>query len=219
MNYEWKSLKKITTKQYAHVQRKGLWPKLKDWQMSIHLIICAKNIMVKVCMPLMTSYNALSGLVNQALAPCPNHVRGEGFDGYYANRRKGSTFWKLYMRKTLSTGTHTLSQEPQVNLAQKLWSHMPSGDHECLGRRTSEMFTMDWALVRSLLTKQRGKQRLGFSQYYASGQCPWASLLGTVPPNWAAAGGEWTSWWLQTLLLSTTPPGRNEDSRALAPPY
>lgn len=53
--------------------------------MSIHLIICAKNTMVKVYIPLMTSYNSLSGLVNQALAPCPNHVRGEGFDGYYVN--------------------------------------------------------------------------------------------------------------------------------------
>ena len=61
--------------------------------------------------------------MNQALVPCPDHVIEEGFHGNYENWKEGNTFLKTPYEKDL---IHENSRsEPQVNLTQKLWNHLP----------------------------------------------------------------------------------------------
>lgn len=87
-------------------------------------------------MHLMTSSNSLSGLINRVLVPCPDLVREEGLNGNMQTEGKETQFWKLHRKKTLNVETPAQSKEPQANLAQKLWSHLPSRDCERLGRKT-----------------------------------------------------------------------------------
>lgn len=60
-------------------------------------------------MHLITSFNSLSGLMSQALVPCPDHVRQEGFNNY-ANLREGNIVFETPCEEDLEHRASRLEQ-------------------------------------------------------------------------------------------------------------